>query len=243
MNTENTLCKAEIKPNSKIFTLICSLILGICVVIFILTMITFETTCDSGGNYRSRNIFGHIVAMKGERADYWIDKRFFGNTVDSEQSVLLIVIGLSFIILVVVKLMCWGAERSRLSLTVDGINGMKKDLFSSKVLDIPFENITSISVQKGILDKLIGGETVAVASATGFIKFRGIQNANEFVNMTLEELKKYKESVSNKSAQQTVVNNSSDEADKLMKLKKLLEQGLITQEEFEQKRQELISRM
>lgn len=128
--------------------------------------------------------------------------------------------------------------RCSLVLKETGIIGRKVGLFSVKELKLPMDKIDSITVQRGILDKIYGGQTVAIRSASGLIKFAWIQNAQEFVDKTLAEIQKYNETIELKN---NVSVNS--EAEKLQKLKILLEQGLITQEEYDTKRKEMINNM
>lgn len=63
------------------------------------------------------------------------------------------------------------------------------------------------------------------------------------MNTTLEELKKYKESITSKSAPDNVSKSNSNSMDDLLKLKMLLDQGLITQEEFDEKRKAIVEKI
>ncbi len=245
MSTENILCKADIRVNKKIYTIF-AVLMAIFLILLILVFIPVEKYSSRNLSY-TKNIFGSTLTRIELASSYPLAYHgddlfetiisFSAVTVEALLFIIPIILGILFIIKVDKTKQC------SLSLTSNGINGQKKDVFSKKLLDIPFENITSIMVIDSLIGKLCGGKTLGISSATGTVKMICVQNAQEFVDMTLAELKKYKESVSNNSTQQAVVNEASDEADKLMKLKNLLEQGLISQEEFEQKRKELISRM
>ena len=94
-------------------------------------------------------------------------------------------------------------------------------------------------VQTCALPILIGGKTVVVYGTSISIKVPCVQNADEFVNATLAEIKKWKD------AKEVTLDETknSDTFDDIQKLKNLLEQGLISQEEYDAKRQELIHRI
>ncbi len=104
------------------------------------------------------------------------------------------------------------------------------------------DKIDSIAVQSGILDKIFGGQTIAIRSASGLIKFPWVQNAQEFVDTTLAEIQKYTEAAELKS-QPAPAAPASDDFEKIQKLKNLLDQGLLTQEEYDAKRKELLEKI
>lgn len=100
-----------------------------------------------------------------------------------------------------------------------------------KRVDLPLDSISSTA---------IGGiKGIAVATSSGKIKFLMIKNAAEIfekVNALLIERQKTKNAEASASA--TVV--QSDEMDKIKKLKELLDLGVITQEEFDTKKKDLL---
>ena len=111
--------------------------------------------------------------------------------------------------------------------------------FSKKDCFLSFDKIQSLSVHSNLKDGLIGGKTVVVYGTSISIKVPCVQNADEFVNATLAEIKKWKD------AKEVTLDETknSDTFDDIQKLKNLLEQGLISQEEYDAKRQELIHRI
>ncbi|MBQ8920878.1 MAG: SHOCT domain-containing protein [Oscillospiraceae bacterium] len=147
--------------------------------------------------------------------------------------------------------MLFTSKKCVLILNENGISGEKKSLFGKKSVELPFENITSIAVQNGLIDKLIDGQTVSIASATGFIRFRSVMNAQEFTDKTLVELRKFKEMTRQGAGSAAPAAApapapapaAADETDKLLKLKSLLDNGVISQEEYEEKRKELLARL
>ena len=116
----------------------------------------------------------------------------------------------------------------------------------SKEMKLPFDEISSISIVSGFVDTALSGKTVRIATSSGIIKFCCIVNADEFVSNALEKIEERRKKVQEINATvhpnvQAIVPQS--EANKIVELKKLLDSGLISQEEYEQKRQELLSKM
>lgn len=127
-----------------------------------------------------------------------------------------------------------------MELTNDGINGRIKVIGSTSDLRLPIEKIDSIFVKNSLIDKFHGGKTLGIRSNTGVIKFVCVQNADAFVtaaNKAIEESKKANKEVPVSST--TIVQNTSD-ADELKKYKDLLDNGVITQEEFDAKKRQLL---
>jgi hypothetical protein len=143
------------------------------------------------------------------------------------------------------------ARNCSLSLDENGISGNRKKLFSNAQLNLPIDKVDNISISESIFDKLRGGKTVAIRSASGVIKFPWVQNADEFVNCTLARIEEFKNSVRAENQRlvsavaQNTQTNSADRssAEKIKELKSLLDDGLISQDEFDSKRRELIEKM
>ena len=141
-------------------------------------------------------------------------------------------------------------KNSSLKLTESGIEGKRKKLFSSAELKLPIDKVDNIMVRSNVFCALFGGKIVAVSSASGLVKFPWVQNAEEFVNATLAKIEEYKKTIKddNKSlisavAQSASAATNSSTSAKVKELKEMLDSGLISQEEFEAKRQELLSKM
>ncbi|MDE5771159.1 MAG: SHOCT domain-containing protein [Ruminococcus sp.] len=130
-------------------------------------------------------------------------------------------------------------KRCSLQLAKDGVIGNRKYLFSSKFLQLPIEKVDSILIENRIIDKLLGGQTVAIRSASGLIRFICIQNASEFVDKTLEVIKAYKES-NQPTGANIPTNTSGDNLEQIKKLKEMLDNGIIAQEEFDVKKKQLL---
>lgn len=100
-----------------------------------------------------------------------------------------------------------------------------------KRVDLPVDSVSAtatISLFKG----------VSVSTSSGKISFLAIKNANEIydvINNLLVDRQKEK----TQNIGTTIVQNS-DEADQLKKYKDLLDSGVITQEEFDAKKKQLL---
>ncbi|MBE5740735.1 MAG: SHOCT domain-containing protein [Clostridiales bacterium] len=80
---------------------------------------------------------------------------------------------------------------------------------------------------------------IAITTASGFIRFPCIGNYEEIANILqqlLNERQKKTETQENSISQQS----NSKNLDNLVKLKNLLDNGIITQEEFETKKKEIL---
>lgn len=144
------------------------------------------------------------------------------------------------------------ANRCSLVLTDKGLSGQCKKIFSTAQLQLPMDKIDNIMVTENLINKIDGGKTVAIRSASGLIKFPWVQNADEFVNATLAEIEKYNQSLKNvdQNLVSAISGNSVQKAQpeksaaqKIKDLKELLDSGLITQDEFDAKKKDLLDKM
>ncbi len=166
--------------------------------------------------------------------------------------VLVLVIITIFIFLVVIPffikaIIKYNLSKCSLGLYDNSIKGKRKKILSSKSIDLPIEKVDSILISKSILDFLRGGKTIVIRSNSGVIRFPWVHNAEEFMQATLAEIEKYKKNV----AQQTpapqapvqVVEKDNSATEKMRELKTMLDEGFITQEEFDAKRKEFLDKM
>ena len=130
------------------------------------------------------------------------------------------------------------AQKCYLELYADELVGVNATLFSRKTLKLPIERVDNISIEHTIINKIIGGPTVVICSSSGKIKFNWVQNAQEFMDKVFETINQYKTSVASNSSKSEINLNAQndDSIEKIIKLKNLLDQGVITQEEFEEKK-------
>ena len=114
----------------------------------------------------------------------------------------------------------------------------------SKTVQLPIDKNNSIEIRNGYSKKW---KIVAIRSSTDLVLFRWVHNAEEFVNATLAKMEEYKHTASSAAPTASPSVNQASAAGqttaKIKELKELLDSGLITQEEFEAKRQELLKNM
>ena len=152
------------------------------------------------------------------------------------------------VVYLVVKTICNSiARRSEIILHSRGISGIRKHIFSETKLELTMDKIDSIMITTTLRDHLFGGKTIVIRSNSGKIKFPWVHNAEEFMQATLAEIEKYKKNV----AQQTpapqapvqAVEKDNSAMEKMRELKTMLDEGFITQEEFDAKRKEFLNKM
>ena len=144
------------------------------------------------------------------------------------------------------------ASRTFLTLKSDKISGELQKLFSPITVTLPLDKVSSLSISKNIS---YAGSIVTIATSSGIIRFPWVQNAEEFVAKANAYINEYKSKAQeeNKSLIAAVASNLNtpapapaapqSAASKIKELKDLLDSGLISNEEFEQKRKELLNNM
>lgn len=100
-----------------------------------------------------------------------------------------------------------------------------KTLFGKRV-DLPISQISVVGI--GIFQR------ISIATSSGSINFYGLTNQNE-VFSTISELL-----VRRQNETKITVNAPQSASDELKKLKELLDMGIITQEEFDAKKKQLL---
>lgn len=114
------------------------------------------------------------------------------------------------------------------TLTITDKRVFGKVAFGKRV-DLPVDSISAISSIN-----LFKG--VSVSTSSGKIRFIAIKNANEIYDVINKLLVDRQKEIS----QGTMAIQSSDEADQIKKYKELLDTGVITQEEFDAKKKQLL---
>ncbi len=269
MENGNVICKADIRAKSIKIFLIIWLVIATALVIFL--SLPSKYILNEGNPYGEINVthyhlFGFEFKSRYEYVtdsiaynwDYHTDyiEHYAGSTQtewygDEFFWGLLCVCAIYFVplFLYLVLFNTKEAERCSLELTEKGIYGNRKTIFSNKQLNLPMDKVDNVMIKESVLDKLRGGKTVAVRSASGLVKFPWVQNADEFVSKTLAKIEEFKQTVKSESKNiaaavaQTVSSSGGSNAAKIKELKELLDSGLISQEEFEEKRKELLKNM
>lgn len=268
-NHVDVICEAKIKPKAtllRIFSIVLVVIFGI----FLLISRIPYTIEDSGVQCDERSLFGvyydyygydiQVLNCYGECLDYRYggssnkDDAILKHMADGLDVAANRIYGFETIHLVTIIIICglalsviWNILLFVILSKIKYNKLLSKEeeiycrfgAFSKKDCFLPFDKIQSLSVRSNLKDSLIGGKTVVIYGTSISIKVPCVQNADEFVNATLTEIKKRKDA---KEATLDETKNSNT-FDDIQKLKNLLEQGLISQEEYDAKRQELIRRI
>lgn len=132
------------------------------------------------------------------------------------------------------------AKECSIELTSEGINGRRKRIGAKAGLRLPIEKIDSIFVTETVFDKIRGGKTLGIRSNTGVIKFVCVQNADEFVTAANKAIEENKKANRTAPVAPAPVVQATSNADELKKYKDLLDIGVITQEEFEAKKKQIL---
>lgn len=126
----------------------------------------------------------------------------------------------------VAVLLYFMAAQTELTVTDKRVYG--KAMFGKRV-DLPVDSISAVGTSF-----LLG---VSVATSSGRISFLGIQNRSEIHREINKLLIARQEKVSGTTIKQEIPQSNADE---LKKFKELLDSGIITQEEFDAKRKQLL---
>jgi len=138
---------------------------------------------------------------------------------------------------------------SRCSLTLEEgqIKGQLKALFGKKSLQLPLDHLDNVMISHGLMDKLRGGKTLLISSNRSLIKFHYVQNADEFARVAMEKIEEVKKKTFHNPAPAPTATpaqpTGNDTMEKLNSLKKMLENGLITPDEYAEKRKEILGKL
>lgn len=230
MGNNDLIVKAKIRARLPKILAPIMVVLVLFGVLFVLPLSKAKLSGVHGGT-AYLNIFGFILYNEG---------RLFTDPIVA--SIIAILLG-AVVLPLYCKMVLSSAKKCTLELYGDRIDGNRKTIFSTKTLKLPIEKIDNIMINEGFNDKIWGGKTVGVRSASGVIKFPWVQNADEFVSATLakiEEFKKNAPAPASAPAPSVVQNIQQSSADELAKFKALLDNGTITQEEFDAKKKQLL---
>ncbi|SCH67670.1 Uncharacterised protein [uncultured Clostridium sp.] len=108
-------------------------------------------------------------------------------------------------------------------------------IYGLKLIDIPLDRINSISHSKGLL---LGKIAITDGATTRMIENVSNNTVSFFADTVNNEVELYKQAKFSPTTQ--VVNNMSP-ADELIKYKQLLDMGVLTQDEFDMKKKELLA--
>ena len=174
-------------------------------------------------------LIGLLIYICGEGySDYWEEWRSIIDVMfDPFSFISGLLIDLGIILVPIVLVISWWLSSAELTVTEKRVYG--KAAFGKRV-DLPLDSISSVgtSCLKGI----------DVGTSSGSIKFKLVKNQKD-VHAAMSNLLIERQSTEKHN---TVVENiiSSSNADELKKYKDLLDNGVINQEEFDQKKKQLL---
>ena len=110
----------------------------------------------------------------------------------------------------------------------------KRGLLSIKVLDSPIEKVNDVDVRQSLLGRILNYSSVIIRTSSSVYTFDYVKDAIKFKNllMTTDRIQKVEIQENNQ------VSNSN--YDELNKLKELLDNNVITQEEFDKKKKDIL---
>ena len=154
----------------------------------------------------------------------------------------LLLLGAPFYIDAIHKRQC---KNTALTISESKVYGSYNSFLFKKSLEMPIEKVDNLTTISGLMDKLRTGVTLGVCSASGVIKIHFVQNAEEVISAAMNRIDEIKEKEKRSRAvvAQATANAPASTSDKLKDLLAMKESGLITEEEFTKKREEILSNM
>lgn len=130
---------------------------------------------------------------------------------------------------VIFYLIYYSLSHCKIVITDKNISG--RTFWGKKVI-LPIHMISAFSISKIF-------SVVAITSSSGFIKFPCIGNREEIAEV-LQQLLNERQTKTEIEEKEVLQNNNSTDVDYLIKLKNLLDNNIVTQEEFEKKKKEIL---
>ena len=152
-----------------------------------------------------------------------------GFRVRSEEDVYSIILaGVLFTIAMIFLFIYFAYGRCEIIITEQNVKG--KARFGNEVV-LPIYKVSAYSTRKLF-------STIAVATSSGVTKFAFIKNYAKIGEVLSKKINERQENTAKENTQPATQNNSIDD---ILKLKNLLDAGIITQEEFDEKKKQLLS--
>jgi len=107
----------------------------------------------------------------------------------------------------------------------------KTGLINTNVMDAPLNKINTVLVKSGLWGKIFNYGSVLVTTSSGKYVFKYLSKPNDFRKMLMNQIDNYTSAGPAAAA---------SEADEIVKYKTLLDQGVITQGEFDTKKRQLL---
>ncbi len=141
--------------------------------------------------------------------------------------VMLIISGFFILLGIIGFVFAFAHTRCKLEITENNVKG--KSLFGKQVV-LPMYMVSAYSTRKFL-------STIAVATSSGLTKFALIKNYEEIGAVLSQKINERQEQTTTTKTNTQAKSNSLDD---LAKIKELLDMGVITQEEFDAKKKEIL---
>ena len=136
----------------------------------------------------------------------------------------------TFVLGIVASIIYWAHIKCQMIVTENSVKG--KTYFGKEVV-LPLHMISAYSTKKAF-------SVIAVATSSGMTKFSCIKNYAEIGKVLSQKISEKQNPAFNNFAPNEEVKAQDTSMEDLVKLKNLLDQGIITQEEFEAKKKKLL---
>lgn len=110
----------------------------------------------------------------------------------------------------------------------------KHGWLNTNTLDAPLNKINDINIRQNIIGKLFNFSNVIISTSSSKYNFNYIKNAEELKNYFNNIIFNLDENKNNN------LNSNEDKYDKLSKLKKLMDENIITKEEFKKEKDKIL---
>lgn len=222
---EKTIVVGEIKPNLLVKILH---ILGISISVFAVILCGFIHA--TGTFYKSFG-YGYGLRLPYNDPEYGIS--YFELLIDSlcfsreEYIGILVYIGILFVLLG----FFFNFMMSKCAITITDKRVIGKANFGKRV-DLPLNQISAVG--QGIMS------SIAIATSSGRIHFWFLDNRDEVFEGLSDLIKNFQIQKTDFTNIETPIIQQTSNADELKKFKELLDSGVITQEEFDEKKRQLL---
>lgn len=262
-NQEHILATADIRyvktKVAKITTIVFFVIVVLSLVIGLMSGTWFHHS-DAGETIYGDSYPAHDNLNIGwfgvefyEDSEGWKDSYLFGNywgyTEETYVENIILVIFIYIVLFslpgVITAIFKHECKVTSLTITDSQVYGSYNNFLFKKSLKMPIEKVDNLTTISALMDKFRSGVTLGVCSASGIIKLHFVQNADEVIAAAIgriEEIKE-KEKRARVVAQPVAPAAAPSVSDKLKDLALMKEQGLITEDEFNKKREEILSKM
>ena len=210
---EKILIKSEMDKKVKATLLS---ILGACFAITFIILMVMISSKPEETVYRSYGYFGSYSYTM--QYDNGFSAAFDGNK--DTYIILFCVMCATFVAGIVASIIYWAHSRCQLIVTENNVKG--RTYFGKEVV-LPMHMISAYSTKKAF-------SVIAVATSSGMTKFSCIKNYAEIGEVLSQIINQKQNATATNAAPKAAENTQSDSMEALVKLKALLDQGIITQE-------------